>query len=215
MLRDIAILTGGEVISEELGLELKETQMSQLGRARQVKIEKENTMRIRTLLTLIFCALVATFVSLNWNELARTTVLNLGFSQTQGPLGLVMLGLLLLAIVVFGAYALAVQTTLLLETRAHAKEMKTQRELTDKAEISRFTELRNMIERIETDFQARTAQSQQLVQEQLHTLQRELRANIENSGNILAAYMGELEDRLERNASQAAATSGNSTSPIN
>ena len=44
MLRDIAILTGGEVISEELGLELKETQMSQLGRARQVKIEKENTI---------------------------------------------------------------------------------------------------------------------------------------------------------------------------
>ena len=158
-------------------------------------------MRIRTLLTLIFCVLVATFVSLNWNELARTTVLNLGFSQTQGPLGLVMLGLLLLAIVVFGAYALAVQTTLLLETRAHAKEMKTQRELTDKAEISRFTELRNMIERIETDSQARTTQSQQLVQEQLHTLQRELRANIENSGNILAAYMGELEDRFEGRSS--------------
>ena len=171
-------------------------------------------MRIRTLLTLIFCALVATFVSLNWNELARTTVLNLGFSQTQGPLGLVMLGLLLLAIVVFGAYALAVQTTLLLETRAHAKEMKTQRELTDKAEISRFTELRNMIERIETDSQARTTQSQQLVQEQLHTQQRELRANIENSGNILAAYMGELEDRLERNASHAAAASSNNNTPF-
>ncbi len=44
MLRDIAILTGGEVISEELGLELKDTQISQLGRARQVKIMKENTV---------------------------------------------------------------------------------------------------------------------------------------------------------------------------
>ncbi|PWL49029.1 MAG: chaperonin GroEL [Clostridiales bacterium] len=44
MLKDIAILTGGEVISEELGLELKETQVSQLGRARQVKIQKENTI---------------------------------------------------------------------------------------------------------------------------------------------------------------------------
>jgi len=44
MLRDIAILTGGEVISEELGLDLKETQISQLGRARQVKIQKENTI---------------------------------------------------------------------------------------------------------------------------------------------------------------------------
>ena len=44
MLMDIAILTGGEVISSELGMELKDTQMSQLGRARQVKIQKENTI---------------------------------------------------------------------------------------------------------------------------------------------------------------------------
>ncbi len=44
MLKDIAILTGGEVISEELGLELKDTQVSQLGRARQVKVQKENTI---------------------------------------------------------------------------------------------------------------------------------------------------------------------------
>ncbi|HAN44890.1 MAG TPA: chaperonin GroEL [Ruminococcaceae bacterium] len=44
MLRDIAILTGGEVISEELGLELKETTIAQLGRAKQVKVEKENTI---------------------------------------------------------------------------------------------------------------------------------------------------------------------------
>ena len=44
MLRDIAILTGGEVISDELGLELKDTQIMQLGRARQVKVNKENTI---------------------------------------------------------------------------------------------------------------------------------------------------------------------------
>jgi chaperonin GroEL len=44
MLGDIAILTGGEVITEELGLDLKETKIKQLGRARQVKIQKENTI---------------------------------------------------------------------------------------------------------------------------------------------------------------------------
>ena len=44
MLRDIAILTGGEVISSDLGLDLKETSIAQLGRARQVKINKENTI---------------------------------------------------------------------------------------------------------------------------------------------------------------------------
>ncbi|MBQ2999363.1 MAG: chaperonin GroEL [Clostridia bacterium] len=44
MLRDIAILTGGEVISSEIGLELKDTTLAQLGRARQVKVNKEHTI---------------------------------------------------------------------------------------------------------------------------------------------------------------------------
>ena len=44
MLRDIAILTGGQVISSDLGLELKDTTMAQLGRASQVKVQKENTI---------------------------------------------------------------------------------------------------------------------------------------------------------------------------
>ncbi|MEN6315573.1 MAG: chaperonin GroEL [Clostridiaceae bacterium] len=44
MLKDIAILTGGEVISDELGLELKDTKVAQLGKARQVKVQKENTI---------------------------------------------------------------------------------------------------------------------------------------------------------------------------
>ncbi len=44
MLQDIAILTGGQVISEELGLDLKETSVMQLGRARQIKVTKENTV---------------------------------------------------------------------------------------------------------------------------------------------------------------------------
>ena len=43
MLKDIATLTGGEVISEELGMDLKETTLTQLGRARQVRVDKENT----------------------------------------------------------------------------------------------------------------------------------------------------------------------------
>jgi chaperonin GroEL len=44
MLQDIAILTGGQVISKEIGLELKDTTLEQLGRARQVKVDKENTI---------------------------------------------------------------------------------------------------------------------------------------------------------------------------
>ncbi len=44
MLQDIAVLTGGQVISSDMGLELKETTIDQLGRARQIKVDKENTI---------------------------------------------------------------------------------------------------------------------------------------------------------------------------
>ena len=44
MLEDIAVLTGGEVITSDLGLELKDTTIEQLGRARQIKVQKENTI---------------------------------------------------------------------------------------------------------------------------------------------------------------------------
>ncbi|MCL2085103.1 MAG: chaperonin GroEL [Oscillospiraceae bacterium] len=44
MLRDIAVLTGGEVVSDELGSDLKETKITQLGRCRQIKVQKENTI---------------------------------------------------------------------------------------------------------------------------------------------------------------------------
>lgn len=44
MLQDIAVLTGGEVITEEVGLDLKETKIKQLGKARQIKVQKENTI---------------------------------------------------------------------------------------------------------------------------------------------------------------------------
>ena len=43
MLQDIAILTGGQVISDELGLDLKETELAQLGKAKMVKVDKDNT----------------------------------------------------------------------------------------------------------------------------------------------------------------------------
>ncbi len=46
MLQDIAILTGGEVISDELGLDLKDTKITQLGKARQIKVQKENTILV-------------------------------------------------------------------------------------------------------------------------------------------------------------------------
>ena len=162
-------------------------------------------MRVRNVVLLVFAVFVAAFVALNWAELARPVALHFGVTQTQGPLGLVMLGLLLAASVLFAVYAVAAQATALLEMRNHNKEMKAQRDLADSVESSRFTELRGMIERIEADSQARSVQTQQMLQQQLEQIRLDLSRAIEHSGNTLAAYMGELEERMERGAGKAAA----------
>lgn len=158
-------------------------------------------MRNRTILMIIFFILVAAFVALNWAELSRPTALNLGMSEVQGPLGLVMLGILGLAVILFLVYAVTLQTASLLEARNHTKELNAQRDLANKAEVSRFTELRGVIDQIESDSRTRQNELKQWFEQRMATLQQEMGSKIDNSGNTLAAYMGELEDRFESSSS--------------
>jgi uncharacterized integral membrane protein len=126
-------------------------------------------MQIRNLALLIVLGAALLFAALNWSAFMAPTTLSLGIAQVQAPLGLIMLALLAVLTAVFLTYLVYLQTTVLLETRRHARELHAQRELADKAEASRFTELRNTME-------ARLTQ-------------------LENS---LAAHIGELAERLDR-----------------
>ena len=119
---------------------------------------------------LVVVVLIAALAALNWGLLVAPTLMSLGFMQTSAPFGLIMLGL-----------------TVLLETRRHNREMQTQRDLADKAEASRFTELRNFLEAQAT---ARSAQDGERHAAML--------ARAQQTENSLAAHIGQLEDRLER-----------------
>ena len=99
-------------------------------------------MSLKSLLLLIIGIAILAFVGLNWNAMNTPTDLNLGFTEMRAPLGLVLLGLMALLSVVFVALVAYTQGTVLVETRRHAKELAAQRELADKAEASRFTDLR-------------------------------------------------------------------------
>ncbi len=99
-------------------------------------------MSLKSLLLLLIGAAIVIFVGLNWTAMTTPTTLTLGFSEVQAPLGLVLLGLMALLSVVFVALIAYTQGTVLMETRRHAKELAAQRELADKAEASRFTDLR-------------------------------------------------------------------------
>ena len=103
-------------------------------------------MSLRTLFFFLICAAIATFVGVNWTEMNRPTELSLIFTQITAPLGLVMVGLMGLLFLVFVGVMAFTQGTVLMETRRHARELAAQRELADKAEASRFTDLRQHLD---------------------------------------------------------------------
>jgi uncharacterized integral membrane protein len=155
-------------------------------------------MRTRTIVLIVAIVLMAGFAALNMDEFTRPALLSLGFTTVQAPLGLVMLVLLAAALLVFLATTLYIQSTHLIETRQTARELHAQRDLADKAEASRFTELRNYLEAQTLAAQQREAANSTLLSERLAQTEQALAAKIEQSGNTLSAYIGELEDRLER-----------------
>ncbi|WP_300653659.1 LapA family protein [Hydrogenophaga sp.] len=155
-------------------------------------------MKIRTLLLILFILLVAGFVALNFAQILQPTALSFGFTEVQAPLGLVLLGMLALVLVVFLAALVYQQTTHMMEVRRVTREASEQRTLADKAEASRFTELRTFLQ---AEMQATAAREIDLA-EKLHLkvdrLQAAMTEVIEQNGNGLSATLGELEDRLER-----------------
>ncbi|MEO8387579.1 MAG: hypothetical protein ABI893_09730 [Polaromonas sp.] len=155
-------------------------------------------MRIRTIFLVVALLLLAGFVALNFDEFSRVSLLSLGFTTVEASIGLVMLLLLVVSTVVFLASTLYIQSSNLLETRRYARELNTQRELADKAEASRFTELRSYLEVQVLAAQHREAAAATVMAERFSQQQQALLARLEQSDNALAAYMGQLEDRMER-----------------
>jgi biopolymer transport protein ExbB/TolQ len=167
-------------------------------------------MRVRTIVLVLAIVLVAAFVALNVDEFTRISVLSLGFTTIQVSLGLLLLGLLVVATLIFLGNTLYVQSSNLLETRRYARELNTQRELADKAEASRFTELRSYLEVQALAAQQRENAASAALGERFAAQQKALLARMEQTDNSLAAYMGQLEDRLERRTASPSNGSGGS-----
>ena len=155
-------------------------------------------MGLRTAVLLVVVLLIAALAALNWGLLVSPTLMSVGFMQVTAPFGLIMLGLTALLGIFFVAYVVYLQSSILLETRRHTKEMQAQRELADKAEASRFTELRNFLETQENAHMARNAERHAALLARIEQFEVAARQRAEQSENTIAAHMGQLEDRLER-----------------
>jgi uncharacterized integral membrane protein len=154
-------------------------------------------MRSRTLFLALVTALVVVFALLNWQEFTRPTPLNLGWTTMNAPLGLVLLGVLALAAIVFLASSAVNHSRHVRHEREQAKALQAQRDLADRAEASRFVDLRatldtHLKETREHDKTAAAALEQAQVRSQ-----RELRGLLEQMQRTIAMHLGEMEARLD------------------
>ena len=156
-------------------------------------------MRTKTLLLIVGIVLIAAFAMLNVNEITRISTLNLGFTSMQLPLGLVMLMLVLAILLIFLVTMLYMHSVNLIETRKYDKQLTVQRELADKAEASRFTDLRRYMESqasvaLNQGNETVAAMNRRMMQTEMLLLER-----LEQSDNTNAAYWGQHDDALLRN----------------
>src|SRR5262245_21959504 len=155
-------------------------------------------MRVRTLLLLVILAAVAVFAALNWTAFSTPASLHLLVARVEAPLGVILLAVIAGLTLIYILFLAWVETSSLLEVRRYAREAHAQRQLAESAEASRYAELRTYLERELEALGGQPAAAGRDVIARVDQVAAELRAEVERTGNTLAAYVGELEERLER-----------------
>ncbi len=154
-------------------------------------------MRVRTLLLVLATAVVVVFALLNWTEFTRPVDVNLGFQAVSAPLPLILLGLLALGLLVALASGAATEARHRRLESEHAKALQAQRDLAERAEASRFVDLRQALDTHLRETRQREASTASELDQALARTQREIRNQMELLHRSLSTRLGEMEARLE------------------
>ena len=152
----------------------------------------------RAISLFVVLVLMGLFALINWPAFTALSTISLIFTKVQAPLGLIMLGLSFFLALLFTMWAISVQATMLIDTRRMSRELQVQRDLADKAEASRFVELRSFLTSELVRVSKSSIDTRAEVLARIDRLQNEHALRLEQSTNTLAAHIGELEDRVER-----------------
>lgn len=151
-------------------------------------------MSIRTLLVLLLAIVIVAFVGLNWALVMQPAELSLMFGTVKAPLGLVLLVLMVVLAILLLVIIGYTHTKMLMESRRHGKELAVQRDLAERAEASRYSELKTFVaEELVRLSRERTEAAQQM-QTRIDALQKTMLQRIDEQSNSLAAMLGQLDD---------------------
>lgn len=124
-------------------------------------------MKTLSFILIVFFFLIGGFSALNWETFNIPTELSIGFATLNMPLGIILLGCIIVITALFLLFIMTMQASTLLMTRRHSKAMQEQQKLADKAELSRFTDLRQFLE---LEFKQHVTQNVDLNNQVIHKI---------------------------------------------
>lgn len=155
-------------------------------------------MKFLNVVLLIILVALVIFAALNWSAIVTPIPLSLLFTNMDAPLGLILLSATGILVLLFLSFVVYMQSSTILLRKRLNSELAAQRELADKAEASRFTELRTYLETELQSLKTQSTETHQQVEARLAETEAAVKAAVEETGRTLSAYIGELEDRLEK-----------------
>ena len=151
-------------------------------------------MNILGAIILVALFLLVVFTLANWSVLTATTTLSFIVFDVEGPLGVILLGAMVVLVMLFVLYALALRTNMLMESRRHNQELQAQRKLAEAAEASRLSELRAQVEREFAELRSAIG----ALDGQMDRREQALKQSLDEAANGLGAMVGEVDDKIDR-----------------
>ena len=153
-------------------------------------------MHLRSVFLLLIFVLCSVFLVVNWEGVMADVSVNLLYTQIQAPLGLILLlgpGLLILVCLIWGFIQ---QAMLSMELRKVHKQLSQAQDLAQKAELSRYMELKSEMQKQILDLQNQASARHSALVNAINAVQQEVERNSHETVNSLSASVGEVEDRL-------------------
>jgi uncharacterized protein YlxW (UPF0749 family) len=155
-------------------------------------------MKALGVLILLVLILLGAFVMANWSLLTAPTALSFIVFSLDGPLGIILLAMMLGLALLFILYIMSLRTSMFVTGRHHAKDLRAQRELADQAEASRLTELRAQLDREFEQLHAEIRDVRTQMTARGDSLEQALLKSLGETTNTLSAYVAEVDDKLNR-----------------
>lgn len=157
-------------------------------------------MRARVVFIVLALLVVGGVAALNWPEFTRTEPMNFGLFTSEGSVGLFMLVAFGVTILVMLLGSAMQESRFMLESNRQAKALQAQRDLADKAEASRFTDLRQHIDMHLRENRQREAIAATEFEKAMVQSQRELRTQLEQMSRSMDSRLADLQSRLDTRA---------------